>query len=232
MVTPPAKKRSMASTLGIGCLALVGLCIIMTTFMTIFGSLRPKTPAKSALTASTATPFSVAPSSSPISAPGTAAPVAATSTLAPSSSLPPTTIPPTSTPRPIATVPPTVVVAKLGMRVELDGVALTALQVISVKPTDYDKPKAGNVFIAVEVVVENVGMDKLSSNPASFKVRDADGFIYDRAYISADPALKMIDLARGDKARGLVPFEVGEKARGFSLLWNYNYAKLPLRIDL
>lgn len=109
-------------------------------------------------------------------------------------------------------------VGKVGDRVELDGVALT---VVKVEKADqigtFLKADAGNTYLIAEVVIENVSADKAPYNPLYFKVKDSDGFEYNAGISTDDQALKSGDLAKGDKARGTVAFQVKKDAKGFVL---------------
>jgi len=72
-------------------------------------------------------------------------------------------------------------------------------------------------------------------NPMYFSVKDAEGFEYNTSLASKDPSLKSGNLAKGDKARGFVCFEVSKEAKGFVveyepivILGGYK----PIRVDL
>lgn len=67
----------------------------------------------------------------------------------------------------------------------------------------------------LEVVIENASRDEAPYNPLYFTVKDSDGFEYNTAAVAPDPSLKSVSLARGDRVRGFVAFEVRDTARGF-----------------
>jgi hypothetical protein len=157
-------------------------------------------------------------------APAASAPAAPTSqpaaqaeqpTTAPEPTAPPATAGPTDTPAPtdVPTEPPAPSIAAVGDRVEANGMALTVLKVDQVKAIgSFQKAKAGNVFVLAEVVIENINQDEIPYNPFYFKVKDADGFEYNVGLNTEDQSLKSGKLAKGDKARGTVLFEVKEGA--------------------
>lgn len=119
----------------------------------------------------------------------------------------------TSAPVAAATdVPATV--AKVGDRVELNGMALTVVKAErKAQLGDFIKAKEGNEFIVTEILIENVSADKVSYNLLYFKAKDTDGFEYTTA-LGMDQPLSAGDLAKGEKARGNVAFEVKKAAKG------------------
>jgi hypothetical protein len=142
---------------------------------------------------------------------------------------------------PEATAPPaessgTSGAAQVGERHESGGIALTVTEVSKTKVVnDFLKPKEGNTYLAIGVILENVTRDKTPYNPLYFKVKDAEGFEYTASFVAPDPALKSGDLAKGEKVRGNVAFEVSETAKGFVvsyeplvILGGYE----PIKIDL
>lgn len=119
---------------------------------------------------------------------------------------------------PEATAVPVVTVGKIGDRVELDGVALTVVKVEKADQIgDFLKADAGNTYLIAEIIIENVSVDKAPYNPLYFKVKDGDGFEYNAGISTDKQALKSGDLAKGDKARGTVAFQVKKDATGFVL---------------
>lgn len=158
-----------------------------------------------------------------ITSPTAAGVVSPTSGAAPAAAAPTAVAAPTSAPEPTAV--PAATVGKVGDRVELNGTALTVVKVSKAdKIGTFQKAKAGNVFVLAEVVIENVDQDEIPYNPFYFKVKDADGFEYNAGISIADQSLKSGKLAKGDKARGIVLFEVKEGAAG--LVMEYK----PIRI--
>jgi len=84
-------------------------------------------------------------------------------------------------------------------------------------PDEFTQPKAGNRFVAAEVLYENTGEDKLSYNPFDWKLSDSSGFSYDQGYSGKGPELHSGDLAPGEKARGFITYEVPRTATGIRL---------------
>lgn len=125
--------------------------------------------------------------------------------------------------------------ASVGQRVETGGIALTVLNAFKANRIGYQDPDAGNVFLVIEVVIENVDRDEAPYNPLYFSVKDSDGFEYNTTITAPDPDLKSGTLTRGGRVRGFIAFEVRDIAKGFVmtyeplvLLGGYK----PIRIDL
>ncbi len=124
----------------------------------------------------------------------------------------------TNTPAPSDTPlpPPTMNVGMIGERRESGGIALTVLGVSKMQSIDYFTPESGNVFLVMEVVIENVSRDdETPYNPLYFSVKDSDGFEANTSFASPNPSLQSGDLPKGDKVRGYVAFEVRSSASGF-----------------
>ena len=121
-----------------------------------------------------------------------------------------------STPTPAANAPtaaPTRAGA-IGERIEQNGVALTVIKMEQKAEIDqFQKATTGNVFLVAEVLIENSGVAKAPYNPLYFTVKDGDGFEYNAALTAGEGALKSGELVRGDKARGVVAFEVKQTAK-------------------
>jgi len=106
-------------------------------------------------------------------------------------------------------------IGQVGDRVESGGIALTLNSVsTATRIDDLWTPDDGNVFVVVDVTVENVDRDSAAYNPLYFSIKDSDGFEYTTAIAAPDPTLKSGDLPLGDKTRGNVAFELKEGATG------------------
>jgi len=140
------------------------------------------------------------------SAPDATAPVVADTTAAP--------VEPTAA---------TAQIANVGDRIEQGGVAFTVTKAErNDKPSQFAVAKEGNTFIVAEVLIENVSSaDKIMYNPFFAKLKDADGFEYQIAF-GADQALSNGELAKGEKARGNLLFEVKKTAKGLVLSYQPN----------
>lgn len=127
-------------------------------------------------------------------------------------------------------------VAKVGDRVELSGVVLTVVKVERADTLGPLKPQAeGNEFLIAEVLVENAGDAQSDYNPFYFKVKDGDGFEYNVAFNTDPQALKSGNLAKGEKARGIVAFEVKKGAAGLVLSYqpiSLSLSGTPIRVAL
>ena len=106
----------------------------------------------------------------------------------------------------------------IGDRIEANGAALTVIKAERKDAlSDFQKAKAGNVFVVVEVLIENAGTAKAPYNPFYFTIKDGDGFESNAALGTDDQALKSGELGAGEKARGVVAFEVKRDAKGLVL---------------
>lgn len=108
---------------------------------------------------------------------------------------------------------------KVGTAVALNSATVTVVSVdLDYKSSDqFTQPKAGNRFVAVEILYENTGADKVSYNPFDWKLSDSSGFSYEHGYSGKGPELNSGDLAAGEKARGFITYEVPQGATGLSL---------------
>lgn len=114
-------------------------------------------------------------------------------------------------------VPAANAVGKVGERVEQGGIVLTVTKVEKTdKLSDFQKAKDGSTFVVAEVLIENAGQDNAPYNPLYFKVKDSEGFEAN-ASLGVNSALASGELAKGEKARGMVAFEVKQAAKGLVL---------------
>jgi Domain of unknown function (DUF4352) len=108
-------------------------------------------------------------------------------------------------------------IGKVGEAIEAGGVALTVGK--GSKTADasrFAKAKPGNIYLVVDVTLESPGRDEAPYNPLYFKVKDSDNFEYNPLIVGApEPTLKTGKLAKGEKTRGNVAFEVPAAAKGF-----------------
>lgn len=158
--------------------------------------------------------------------------------MSPTQAPQPTVAPqPTAPPKPAPTDPPKPSgVGQVGARQEAGGIALTVEKVSKIDQAgQFARAKPGNTYLVADVVLENPGRDEAPYNPLYFKVKDGTGQEYTASLIGPDNSLKSGNLAKGDKVRGAVSFEVPTAAKGFVLsyepiviLGGYR----PIRIDL
>ncbi len=110
---------------------------------------------------------------------------------------------------------------QVGQKAVVEGIGLTVLSVSkSNQPAQYMKADAGNTYVVVEVMIENVNSDNCSYNPYYFKIKDSAGVEYTEGGFGLDAALQSGKLGRGEKVRGKVAFEVKQSAQGFVLTYS------------
>ncbi len=109
-------------------------------------------------------------------------------------------------------------IGKVGERVESAGTALTVNGVKRAdRLSDLFTPKPGNVYVMVDVTIENVSREKAPYNPLYFKVKDEAGYEYDTTFAAPVNSLKSGELAAGEKVRGVAAFEVPSSSKGLLL---------------
>jgi hypothetical protein len=109
---------------------------------------------------------------------------------------------------------------KVGTPAESAGVTLTVLSVQKVKSAGGLSAKDGYTYVDLEVEIANTGRDDPSPyNPLYFKIRDNQGYEYSAGFVSVEPALTSGELAKGEKVKGHVAFEVPETATGLLALY-------------
>ncbi len=180
---------------------LVGLVIVffLCAVVAVIGSLGSKPGPKIEQAAVSSTP-------SPQAQPTAAAKVVAAST--------------TEAPKPtVAPMQPSY--GTVGQKVTSAGVALSLAGVkrTSDSGNQFIKPKQGNEYVLAEVLIENVDRDTTPYNPLYFSVKDSDGFEYNASLMVGDNGLKSGELAKGEKVRGIVSFEVPAKANGLVMTY-------------
>jgi hypothetical protein len=127
----------------------------------------------------------------------------------------------TQQPSPTDISSPATNIGKIGERVEASGIAITVKGISRANTLlDVMKPKSGNVFLIIDVLIENVSRDeKAPYNPLYFKIKDSEGFEYDITFVSPDPSLSSGELIKGDKARGNIAIEIKANATGLILTY-------------
>jgi Domain of unknown function (DUF4352) len=132
---------------------------------------------------------------------------------------------------------PAQTIGHIGERVELAGVALTALKVKRQSSVnEFLTPDEGNIYLAVEVIIENTAKEKAPYNPFYFKLKDQDGFEYTTSFAGVEPDLKSGELRTGGKARGNVTFEVKKTAKGLVMTYEPlvilgGYEPIEIKLD-
>ena len=106
----------------------------------------------------------------------------------------------------------------LWQRVERAGIALTAGPVERVKSIGrFQTAGANNVYLVVEVLIENIDRNDAPYNPFYFKLKDSSGIEYSSSFTSVEASLSSGTLYKGDKVRGKVTFEIRQSASGLIL---------------
>jgi hypothetical protein len=107
---------------------------------------------------------------------------------------------------------------EVGDALTMNGARVTVLSVDGdVPPGDDDvQPLPGSRFVVVEVLVENVGPDGLSTF-FDWRLTDAKGFAWDPALAVRQPSFVGGELAPGGSARGWLTYEVSQSSAGLAL---------------
>jgi hypothetical protein len=108
---------------------------------------------------------------------------------------------------------------QIGAAMALNGVTVTVVTAdLNAKSgNDFITPKAGNRFIAVQVLYENTGTDPYAYNPFDWKLTDSAGFSYDSSFSEIGPQLNSGTIQPGEKARGFITYEAPLSATGLML---------------
>ena len=147
----------------------------------------------------------------------TATAAAATAAASPTQ-VAPSTVTPMSQPTSTAQSPASDGHGKVGQPVENGGVALTVISTTLTSQIDQATPAgAGEAYLIADVLIENIGSDKVSYDLIFFSVLDANGVEYISSRVAPTPALKSGDLMPGDKVRGNVAFKVKAAATGLTI---------------
>jgi|SRR2546421_253230 len=77
-------------------------------------------------------------------------------------------------------------------------------------------PRPGNCFLVVEVQVDNVSADQLSTF-FDWRLTDARGFGWDQAMAVRQPSFEGGELDPGESSRGFLTYEVSRSSEGLSL---------------
>jgi len=112
---------------------------------------------------------------------------------------------------------------RIGDSVQLGDYILTVHGIednVSYDPNDYNKPKDGYKYFAVEVSVENKGSEVNPYNLYDFTLQDKNGYTYDIAiWVIKEPSFSSGDLQPGRKIRGWLTYEVSKTAENLELIY-------------
>jgi hypothetical protein len=82
------------------------------------------------------------------------------------------------------------------------------------------KARVDNVFLLVDVMLENVSADGVNYSHLAFQAKDGDGKTYSVALTMDSKSLRQGALAKGEKVEGYLAFDVSKTAKGFVLDYN------------
>lgn len=213
--TPEAPKKKPLWQRPLGwVLGIVGLCVFCGVCSMIYSS----TPQGQAILASANSTSTARAQAEATSAQATAD--APTATPAPPTSTPEPGAEPTSAPEAPTEAPPTeaapATLATIGQAVDGNGYLLTVNGVERMDTlSGVFTADEGKVYVVADVTIEATQAD-VPYNFFYFGLKDSEAFTYDPA-IGADPDIGSGTLPAGDRARGLVAFEVPEGATGLVL---------------
>ncbi len=108
----------------------------------------------------------------------------------------------------------------VGDKAALPDYRISVVDVKECKPRSYYKPRAGNVWIGVEVTVEATTDKEVRTSPFFAHLVDSSGRGHTATFGGCKPELKDSRLAKGDHARGYITFEIPETANGLRLVYD------------
>jgi len=90
---------------------------------------------------------------------------------------------------------------------------------------EFDKPKSGNEYVIVHVIIQNGGKDQIDYNPLDFQIKNSQGNITDVAFSSVDQdtALQSGQLAPGGKVDGTLSFEAPKGDQNLQLVFTPSF---------
>ncbi len=106
-------------------------------------------------------------------------------------------------------------------------VKITAVKDNAVAVNEYFKPDEGNKFVSVQVVIENKSLDDWKVEPDNFKLKDAEGNVYETENAIfglsevTKPTLKSGLVDGGDLVKGWITFQVGSSVNVKDLRLRY-----------
>jgi len=134
-------------------------------------------------------------------------------------------------PSPIAVEPPAQLAGELeqemfaiGDIVEMGDMILIVNEVIYPAGSEFSKPDPGNMFVAVDLTLENRGAEaKAVSSLIQMYLKDSSGQKYDldlAASVASGGATPDGEIAPGEKIRGQVGFQVPQDAKGLVFIFD------------
>lgn len=99
------------------------------------------------------------------------------------------------------------------------------------KETMIEEAKPGKAFVIADVLIKNVGTNRVLVTSGSFSLVDSEGYRYDPGLYLGDDQLEVLkQLYPGEKTRGKILFEVPETATGLKV--QYDFGNLLTGIKL
>jgi hypothetical protein len=112
-------------------------------------------------------------------------------------------------------------VGRVGQPVTHNGVRLTVFGTQRATQARFGThPRPGMVYVLVDVQLENLAWPELRYSTADFRVADRDGVRYSSTSELFDRLLLHGTLRYGERARGVVPFEIPTTAQGLILAYD------------
>lgn len=91
-----------------------------------------------------------------------------------------------------------------------------------VSDNQFEQPKEGNKFVAVESEYENTTTKTDSFSISNLQLKDNENHSYSYTYTSKDPQLNSGDLEAGGKIKGFITFEILKSSPVKSVIYNNN----------
>lgn len=109
---------------------------------------------------------------------------------------------------------------QVGDKAALPDYRISVVDVKECKSRTYYHPRAGNVWLGVEVAIEATTDKEVRVSPFFARLVDGAGHGHTATFGGCKPELKVSRLAKGDHARGYITFEVPETANGLKLVYD------------
>jgi hypothetical protein len=138
-------------------------------------------------------------------------------------------------PGPTPVLPATVPMGEVGETVTQGAYTLTLANVETAYTYgDFRSAKAGNKFVAVELVFQSSTSTGVNVNPFFTTIKEPSGYEYSPTLFGKDPSLKsQNNLPAGELVRGWMTFEVPESSNGFVLTYApFSFEGIKIRFDL
>lgn len=122
---------------------------------------------------------------------------------------------------------------KLNERIAADKYFLTVVKTETAKQiSESVKSGEGKTFLLVEILIESISDEGFEINPASARVKDSAGYEYYSLSGGKEPLLKrQVNLAKGEKVRGWISFEIPENAKEMTLVFQ-SMSQYPTRVNV